>query len=69
MIRNVTGIKGDPEKSELDVMTFHDVIIVANERRETRCGSWYKYPCVQHVQSVEQVGTPSSPKPVVGMPN
>jgi len=54
MIKNVTGITGDSEKSELDVMTFHDVIIVANERRETRCGSGYKYPCVHRVQSVEQ---------------
>ena len=43
MIKNVTGITGDSEKSELDVMTFDDVIGVANERRETRCGSGYKY--------------------------
>jgi len=56
MIKNVTGITGDSEKSELDVMTFHDVIRVANERRETKCGSEYQYPCVHHVQSV--VGIP-----------
>jgi len=54
MIQNVTGITGDSEKSELEVITFDDVIKVANERRETRCGSGYKYPCVHHVQSVEQ---------------
>ena len=54
MIKNVTGITSDSKKSELDVMTFHDVIIVAIERRETRCGSGYKYPCVHHVQSVDQ---------------
>jgi len=54
MIENVTGITGDSEKSELDVMTFDDIIRVANERRETRCGFRYKYPCVHHVQSVEQ---------------
>ena len=53
MIKNVTGITGISEKSELDVMTFHDIIIVANQRRETRC-SGYKYPYVHHVQSVEQ---------------
>jgi len=54
MIKNVTGITGDSEKSELDAMKFDDVIRVANERRETRSGSGYKYPCVHHVQSVEQ---------------
>ena len=53
MIKNATGFTGDSEKSELDVMTFADVIRVANKRRETRCGSGYKYPCVHHVQSVE----------------
>jgi len=31
MIKNVTEITGNSEKSELDVMTFHDVIRVANE--------------------------------------
>jgi len=30
MIKNVTEITGNSEKSELDVMTFHDVIRVAN---------------------------------------
>jgi len=54
MIKNVTGITNDSENSELDVITFHDVIIVANERRETRCSSGYKYLCVHHVQSIEQ---------------
>jgi len=54
MMENGTGITGDSKKSELDVMTFHDVIIVANERRKTRWGSGYKYPCVHHVQSAEQ---------------
>jgi len=52
MMKKVTGITGDSEKSEFGVMTFHDVIRVANERRETRYGSGYKYPCVHHVQSV-----------------
>ena len=42
MIKNVTGITGDSEKSELDVMTFDDVIRVVNERRETRYGSGYQ---------------------------
>jgi len=51
-MKKVTGITGDSEKSEFGVMTFHDVIRVANERRETRYGSGYKYPCVHHVQSV-----------------
>ena len=37
MIKNVTEIYGNSEKSELDVMTFHDVIRVANEKREGRC--------------------------------
>jgi len=37
-------------------MTSPDVTLVANERRETWCGSGYKYPCVCHVQSV--VGIP-----------
>jgi len=37
MIKNVTEITGNSEKSELDVMTFHDVIRVANEKREGRC--------------------------------
>ena len=31
MIKNVTEITGNSEKSELDAMTFHDVIRVANE--------------------------------------
>ena len=31
MIKNVTEITGNSEKSELDVMTFHNVIRVANE--------------------------------------
>jgi len=31
MIKNVTEIAGNSEKYELDVMTFHDVIRVANE--------------------------------------
>jgi len=31
MIKNVTEITGNSEKSKLDVMTFHDVIRVANE--------------------------------------
>jgi len=31
MIKNVTEITGNSEKSELDVMTFNDVIRVANE--------------------------------------
>jgi len=31
MIKNVTEITGNSEKSELDVTTFHDVIRVANE--------------------------------------
>jgi len=31
MIKKVTEIIGNSEKSELDVMTFHDVIRVANE--------------------------------------
>jgi len=31
MIKNVTEIIRNSEKSELDVMTFHDVIRVANE--------------------------------------
>jgi len=38
MIKNVTGITGDSEKSELDVMTFDDVIRVANERRGAALG-------------------------------
>jgi len=54
MIKNVIGITGDSEKSQLDAMTSDDVIRVANQRREMRCGSGYKYPCVHHVQSVEQ---------------
>jgi len=37
MIKNVTEINGNSEKSERDVMTFHDVIRVANEKREGRC--------------------------------
>jgi len=31
MIQNVAEITGNSEKSELDVMTFRDVIRVANE--------------------------------------
>jgi len=31
MMKNVTEITGNSEKSELDVMTFHDVIRVASE--------------------------------------
>jgi len=31
MIKNVTEMTGNSEKSELDVMTFHDVIRVTNE--------------------------------------
>jgi len=31
MIKNVTEITGNSEKSELDEMTFHDVVRVANE--------------------------------------
>ena len=31
MIKNVTEITCNSEKSQLDVMTFHDVIRVANE--------------------------------------
>jgi len=31
MIKNVTEITGNSEKSKLDVMTFDDVIRVANE--------------------------------------
>jgi len=31
MIKNVTEIIGYSEKSEFDVMTFHDVVRVANE--------------------------------------
>jgi len=31
MIKNVTEIAGNSEKSELDVTTFHDVIRVASE--------------------------------------
>jgi len=31
MIKNVTEITGNSEKSELDAMTFHDIIRVANE--------------------------------------
>ena len=31
MIKNVTEITVNSEKSELDVMTFHDAIRVANE--------------------------------------
>jgi len=30
MIKNLTEITGNSEKSELDVMTFHDVIRVTN---------------------------------------
>ena len=45
-----------PEKTGLNVMTSPDVILVANERRETWCSSGYKYPCVHHVQTV--VGNP-----------
>jgi len=37
MIKNVTEITGNSEKSELDVMTFHDVIRVANGKQEGRC--------------------------------
>jgi len=31
MKKNVTEINGNSQKSELDVMTFHDVIRVASE--------------------------------------
>jgi len=31
MIKSVTKLTGNSEKSELDVMTFHDVIRAANE--------------------------------------
>jgi len=37
MIKNVTEITGNSENSQLDVMTFHDVIRVASEKREGRC--------------------------------
>ena len=37
MIKNVSEITGNSEKSDLDVMTFHDVIRVANEKQEGRC--------------------------------
>jgi len=50
-------------------MTFDDVIRVANQRRETRCDSGYKYPCAPCSVSWA-VGLPSlTPKPVVGLPN
>jgi len=39
MIKNVTEITGNSEKTELDVMPFHDVIRVANEKREGRCNA------------------------------
>ena len=37
MIKNVAKIPDNSEKSELDVMTSHDVVRVANEKREGRC--------------------------------
>jgi len=54
MIEIVIEITGDSEKSKLDVMTFDDVNRAAIQRRETRCGSGYKYQSARHVQSVEQ---------------
>jgi len=74
MIKNVTEINGNSEKSELDVMTFHDVIPVANEKREGRCDAlacdkltnenarenlYIQYLCLCQDQSVEQVGIPA----------
>jgi len=41
MIENVTEITGNSEKSELDVMTFHDVIRVANKKREGGAMPWH----------------------------
>jgi len=72
MIKNVTHITGNSEKSELDVMTFHDVVQVANEKREGRCDALardkltnemlekiYLDLCLCQDQSVEQVGIPA----------
>ena len=72
MIKNVTEITGNSEKSELDLMTFHDVIRVANKKREGGAMPWHVinrpmkmlekiciYLCLCQDQSVAQVGIPA----------
>jgi len=65
-MKNVTEITGNSEKSELDVMTFHDVIRVASENARENL-----YILVSLIGSVSwALGIPSlTPKPVVGIPN
>jgi len=47
VIKNTIKIIIDSEISKIGEMTYADVIRVANQKREARCGSGYKYPCAR----------------------